>query len=141
MTTITTDPVAHRWARTGTDSELLPFALRADGSLCAGLGLLVAMAADPLARLSGLSPTTEWVVGAALVAYGALLYLAARVRGIRRIGIGVLVGNIVFAAVVTAVLAADWLPLTAFGVATTLVFTAGTLGFAGLQYLGVRKLA
>ncbi len=38
-------------------------------------------------------------------------------------------------------LVAGWLPLTAFGVAATLAFTAVTVGFAYLQYLGVRRLA
>ena len=76
MTAITTGPVAPRAATTGPESQLLRFALRADATLCAGLGLFVAMAADPLSRLSGLSPTAEWIVGASLVAYGALLYLA-----------------------------------------------------------------
>ena len=47
MTAITTRPV-----RDSTDS-LLRFALRADATLCAALGLLIAMAADPLSRLSG----------------------------------------------------------------------------------------
>ena len=33
--------------------SLLRFAMRADATLCAGFGLIVAMAADPLSRLSG----------------------------------------------------------------------------------------
>ncbi len=72
MTAITTRPV-----RESTDS-LLRFALRADATLCGALGLFVAMAADPLSRLSGLSATSEWIAGAALVGYGVALYLAAR---------------------------------------------------------------
>ncbi len=140
MTAITTGPVAPRAATTGTESHLLRFALRADATLCAGLGLFVAMAADPLSRLSGLSPTAEWIVGASLVAYGALLYLCAGIAEVRRIGVGVLAGNVVFAVGVTVVLVVGWLPLTAFGVAATLAFTAITVGFACLQYLGVRRL-
>lgn len=141
MTALTTGTVASRAATPGTDTQLLRFALRADASLCAGLGLFIAMAADPLARLSGLSPTTEWAAGATLVGYGALLYLCARVANVRLVGVGVLAGNVVFAAAVTVVLAAGWLPLTAFGTAATVAFTAVTLGFAFLQYLGVRRLA
>jgi hypothetical protein len=72
MTAITTRPV-----RESTDS-LLRFALRADATLCGALGLLIAMAADPLSRLSGLSATSEWIAGAALVGYGVALYAAAR---------------------------------------------------------------
>jgi hypothetical protein len=135
MTAINTRPV-----RESTDS-LLRFALRADATLCAGLGLLVAMAADPLSRLSGLSATSEWIGGAALVIYGAALFAAAGLPDVRRVGIGVLAGNVAFAILVTAVLVAGWLPLTELGVAATIAFTAATLAFAYAQYLGVRRLA
>ena len=135
MTAVTT---RHRPA-TPSDPQLLRFSIRADATLCAGLGLFVAMAADPLSRLSGLTPTAEWTAGAALVAYGALLYYAARLRDIRRVGVGGLTGNVAFTVAVVIVLAAGWLPLTPFGVAATVAFTAVTVGFAGLQYLGVRR--
>jgi len=135
MTAINTRPV-----RESTDS-LLRFALRADATLCAGLGLLVAMAADPLSRLSGLSATSEWIGGAALVIYGAALYTAAGLPDVRRVGVGVLVGNVAFAVAVTVVLVGGWLPLTDLGVAATIAFTVATLAFAWAQYLGVRRLA
>ena len=126
---------------TRSEAQLLRFAVRADATLCAGLGLIVAMTADPLARLSGLTPTAAWIVGAALVLYGAALYSAARVPDVRIVGVAVLVGNIAFTVAVVVVLAAGWLPLTAFGVAATLAFTAATVGLACLQYLGIRRLA
>lgn len=135
MTAITTRP-----ARDSTDS-LLRFALRADATLCGALGLFVAMAADPLSRLSGLSATSEWIAGAALVGYGLALYVAAGVPDVRRVGVGVLVGNVAFAVLVAVVLIAAWLPLTAFGVVSTIGFTILTLAFAYAQYLGVRRLA
>jgi hypothetical protein len=135
MTTINTRPVHE-----STDS-LLRFALRADATLCAGLGLLVAIAADRLSRISGLSPTSEWIAGAALVGYGVALYVAAGLHDVRRVGIAVLAGNIAFAVAVVVVLIAGWLPLTEFGVAATLAFTVVTLAFAYAQYLGVRRLA
>ena len=124
----------------GGDS-LLRFALRADATLCAGVGLLVAMAADPLSRLSGLSATSEWIGGAALVIYGLALFTAAGLPDVRRVGVGVLAGNVVFAFLVTVVLVARWLPLTELGVVTTIAFTVATVGFAYVQYLGVRRLA
>jgi hypothetical protein len=99
------------------------------------------MAADPLSRLSGLSATSEWIAGAALVAYGAALYVLAAVAFVRRIGVGIVVANVVFAALVLAVLTAGVLPLTAAGVAMMLAVVAATLGLAHLQYLGVRRLA
>jgi hypothetical protein len=128
-----------RPARHASDS-LLRLALRADATLCAALGLVTAVAADPLSRLSGLTATSQWIAGAALVAYGAALYLAAGVPDIRRLGLGVFVGNIAFAVVTAVVLIAGWLPLTGFGVASTIAFTAATLAFAYAQYLGVRRL-
>jgi hypothetical protein len=135
MTAINTRPV-----RESTDS-LLRFALRADATLCAGVGLFVAMAADPLSRLSGLTSTSEWIAGAALVIYGVALYMAAGLSDVRRVGMGVLAGNVAFAILVTVMLVAGWLPLTELGVATTIVFTVATVGFAYAQYLGVRRLA
>ena len=130
----------HRGA-THTDAHLLRFALRADATLCAGLGLFVAMAADPLARLSGLTATADWIAGAALVAYGALLYSAARLADLRRVGGAVFAGNVSFTVATAVVLVAGWLPLTGFGEAATAAFTAITVIFAWLQYLGVRRLA
>jgi hypothetical protein len=135
MTAINTRPV-----RESTDS-LLRFALRADATLCAGVGLFVAMAADPLSRFSGLSSTSEWFAGAALVIYGVALYAAAGLPDVRRVGMGVLAGNVAFAILVTVVLVAGWLPLTELGVVSTIAFTVATVGFAYGQYLGVRRLA
>ncbi|WP_083410525.1 hypothetical protein [Mycolicibacterium rutilum] len=125
--------------RAPTDS-LLRFALRADATLCAALGLLIATAADPLSRLSGLSATSEWIAGVALVAYGTALYLAAGVPRVRRVGVGVLAGNVAFAATVAVVVTAGWLPLTEFGAVSVLTFAALTLGLAYVQYRGVRRL-
>jgi hypothetical protein len=149
MTAITTRPVreAREKARGNVaagapgDASLLRFALRADATLCAGLGLLIAMAADTLSRLTGLSPTSEWIAGAALVAYGATLYVLAGLPDVRRVGAFVLAGNIAFAILVAVVLVAGLLPLTELGAAATIAFTVVTLAFAYAQYLGVRRLA
>jgi len=135
MTAINTRPV-----RDSTDS-LLRFALRADATLCGALGLLVAMAADQLSRISGLSSTSEWIAGAALVIYGVALYAAAGLSDVRRVGVGVLAGNVAFAILVAVVLVAGWLPLTDLGVIATAAFAVVTLAFAYAQYLGVRRLA
>ena len=142
MTAITSRPVRDTRSdvAAGGDS-LLRFALRADATLCGAVGLFVAMAADPLSRLSGLSATSEWIGGAALVGYGGALYLAAGVPRVRRVGVAVLAGNIGFAVLVAVVLLAGWLPLTELGVVSTIAFTVLTLAFAYAQYLGVRRLA
>jgi len=124
-----------------SSDSLLRFAMRADATLCAGTGLMIAFAADPLSRLSGLSAASEWIAGAALVAYGAALYVLAAAPALRRIGVGIVVANLAFAVATTAVLAAGVLPLTAAGVAMMLATVVIVLGFAVLQYLGVRRLA
>ena len=145
MTAITTRPVRETRpnvaAGAASGDFLLRFALRADATLCAAIGLFVAMAADPLSRLSGLSATSEWISGAALVGYGVALYAAAGLPDVRRVGVGVFVGNIAFTVLVAVVLIAEWLPLTGLGVAATIAFTVVTLAFAYAQYLGVRRLA
>ena len=74
-------------------------------------------------------------------ATASALYAAARVPDVRRVGVGVLIGNVAFAILVAVVLIAGWLPLTAVGVASTIAFTVVTLAFAYAQYLGVRRLA
>ncbi|WP_066898927.1 hypothetical protein [Mycolicibacterium houstonense] len=135
MTAIVTRPLSD-----STDS-LLRFALRADATLCAGVGLLVAMAADQLARIAGLSATAGWLIGAALVGYGALLYVLAAVSGVRRVGVGVFTGNVAFAVTTVVALAAGWLPLTGAGVEMVLGFVVATAVLAWLQYRGVRRLA
>ncbi|MEH3141409.1 MAG: hypothetical protein PGN37_14770 [Mycobacterium kyogaense] len=137
MTAITHRPVG----ASRPDDQLLRFALRADATLCGGVGLFVAMAADPLARLTGVSATVGWLAGAALVAYGALLYSAARLTSIRHVGVAVLTGNALFVAAVVAVLVTGALALTGAGTALVLTFTAATIGLSWLQYLGVRHLA
>lgn len=141
MTALATRPLAHGTSRGRSDDSLLRFAMRADATLCAGGGLLIAMAADPLSRLSGLSATVEFVAGAALVGYGVALYVLAAAPGIRRIGAGIVVANVVLAVVAMAVLAAGVLPLRGAGVAMMLATIAATLGLSYLQYLGVRRLA
>lgn len=78
MTAITTRRVPD------TDHSLLRFALRADATLCAGVGLFVVMAADPLARLSGLPATAEWIGGAAFTAATAAL-TGLQYLGLRRL--------------------------------------------------------
>ncbi|MEW5808298.1 MAG: hypothetical protein AB1925_02505 [Actinomycetota bacterium] len=134
--------ITHRVSgATRPDDQLLRFALRADATLCGGVGLFVAMAADPLGRLTGVTATVGWLAGAALVGYGALLYSAARLAGIRRVGLSVLAGNAVFTAAVLVVLTTGALALTGAGTALVLTFTAATAGLSWLQYLGVRHLA
>ncbi|MDT5076367.1 MAG: hypothetical protein QOJ80_1004 [Mycobacterium sp.] len=133
--TITTRPLSD------SSDSLLRFAMRTDATLCGGTGLLIAFAADPLSRLSGLSSVSEWIAGAALVFYGVALYVLAAAPAVRKIGVGVVVANMVFAVIAVAVLVLGLLPLTGAGVAMMLATVAATLGCAAAQYFGVRRLA
>jgi hypothetical protein len=75
---------------------------------------------------------------------GALRHHALWTRGgagIRKIGVGIVVANVVFAVGAAAVLAAGVLPLPGAGVAMMLASITATLGLVYAQYLGVRRLA
>lgn len=135
------NPGLHTRPLSDSSDSLLRFALRVDGTLCSLTGLLMAFTADPLSHLSGLSATSEWIIGAVLVVWGFALYVMAAVPRIRRVGTGVLIGNLIGTVAVLGVLASGVLPLTAAGNVLVLAVMAVGLGCAWLQYLGVRRLA
>jgi hypothetical protein len=121
-----------------TDS-LLRFAMRADATLTGLCGLGVAFFADQISSLTGLTSGQEYAIGAFFVLAGLAVFTLAAAPNLRRVGIGIVAANIVFTLV--AILAAEALPMTATGVAATLATGVYTAAFAGLQYLGVRRLA
>jgi hypothetical protein len=120
-----------------TDS-LLRFAMRADATLTGLMGLAAAFVADPLSSLTGLTSIQEYSMGAFFVLYGLVVFGLAALPNLRRAGIGVVVANIIYT--VAAIVAAELVPMTAIGVALTLASGVYTVFFAGLQYLGVRRL-
>jgi hypothetical protein len=134
MTAIQSRPLS-----TSTDA-LLRFALRADATLTGLAGLAGALFADPMSRLTGLSPATEYLIGAAFVAYGLVVYGLAALPDLRRVGVGICVANVVSTLATLIIVLADAAPLTQAGIGATLVTCVYTAVFAGLQYLGVRRL-
>lgn len=122
-----------------SNDSLLRFAMRADATLTGLTGLAVAVAADPISRLTGLTSAQEYSMGAFFVLYGLAVFSLAALPNLRRAGLGVVAANLVYT--VAAVVAAELVPMTSIGVAATLASGAYTLAFAGLQYLGVRRLA
>jgi hypothetical protein len=74
------------------------------------------------------------------VFYGLVVFSLTGLPNLRRVGIGVVVANIISTVAAVAVVAADSLPLTAAGIAATLASGVYTAFFALLQYLGVRRL-
>lgn len=130
--------VQHRPLSDSNDS-LLRFAMRADATLTGLMGLAVAVAADPVSRLTGLTSGQEYSMGAFFVLYGLAVFSLAALPNLRRAGLGVVVANLVYT--LAAIAAAELVPMTSIGVAATLASGVYTLAFAGLQYLGVRRLA
>jgi GNAT superfamily N-acetyltransferase len=122
-----------------TDS-LLRFAMRADATLTGFAGLAVAAAADPISSLTGLTSIEEYGLGAFFVLYGLLVFSLAALPNLRRAGIGVVTANVVFTVAAVAAVAADWLPLSAAGIAATLASGVYTALFGVLQYFGVRRV-
>ncbi|AAS05018.1 MULTISPECIES: hypothetical protein [Mycobacterium avium complex (MAC)] len=120
-----------------TDS-LLRFAVRADATLTGLCGLAVAVAADPLSSLTGLTSFQEYIGGAFFVLYGLVVFSLGALPDLRRAGISIVAANAVFT--LAAIVAAGVLPLTGAGVALTLASAAYTAAFAAVQYAGVRRL-
>jgi hypothetical protein len=129
-------------ARLLTDSNdsLLRFALRLDATLTGLCGLAVAAFAGPLSSITGLNPTTEYVLGAACVLYGVVVYSLAALPKLRTAGLAVTAANLVCTVGAVLVVVEGIAPLTGFGVAVTLGTGVYTAVFAVLQYLGVRRL-
>jgi hypothetical protein len=137
MTAVT--PLPTRPFDDSTDS-LLRFAMRLDATLSGLIGLFIALMADALSALTGLSSIAEFSGGALLVLGGLAVYGLAAAPDLRRVGFGLIVGNAVLAAAALVVVAVGALPLTAAGIAATLA-TGGYFALMGyLQYLGVRRL-
>ena len=137
MTAVT--PLPARPFDDSTDS-LLRFAMRLDATLSGLVGLFIALLADSLSALTGLSSVAEFSGGALLALGGLGVYGLAAAPDLRRVGVGLIVGNVVLAVAVLVVVAVGALPLTAAGFAATLA-TAGYFALMGyLQYLGVRRL-
>ena len=137
MTAVT--PLPTRPFDDSTDS-LLRFAMRLDATLSGLVGLFIALMADSLSALTGLSSVAEFSGGALLVLGGLAVYGLAAAPNLRRVGVGLIVGNVVLTVAALVVVTVGALPLTAAGVAATLA-TGGYFALMGyLQYLGVRRL-
>jgi hypothetical protein len=134
MTALSTRPLS-----TSTDA-LLRFALRADATLTGLASLAVTAFANPLSTISGLSPTTEYLIGAAFVFYGVAVYYLAALPSLRTVGIAISLANAVGTIATLAIVMTDAAPLTETGIAVTLATGVYTAFFAYLQYLGVRRL-
>jgi hypothetical protein len=122
-----------------TDS-LLRFAMRLDATLTGLTGLLIAVGADPLSSLTGLSSLAQYGLGAFFVFYGLAVFSLAAAPDLRRAGMAVIIANIVFTVAAVAAVAAHALSLTETGISLMLASGCYTAAIGYLQYLGVRRL-
>jgi hypothetical protein len=115
--------------------------IRADGLVCAVSGAAIAVAAPWLDDILGIPLSVLLAVGVGLVAYAAVLLVLAR-RGAPAAGVcAVVAANVLWALASVAVVAGDWLTLTAAGTALVLLQAAAVAGLAGVELRTLRQAA
>ncbi|SER52316.1 hypothetical protein SAMN05216188_112103 [Lentzea xinjiangensis] len=117
---------------------MLKFALKLDGVASFGLGLLTVLIRPEIGMPVG------WQVGLGLfcVVYGVGVFLLGTRPGPdRRIVLLVIAGNLVWATDSVLTAAVKWFPLTTAGVVLVVAQGLAVLGFAVLQFLGLRRAA
>lgn len=125
--------------RTGTRDGLLRLAMRADAAITGLVGLAGVPLAGYLASTSGTTKAFEYSMAAFFVAYGVLVLWLASLPSVRRAGMAVVIGNLLYTVAAVVLVLADVFPLTATGVVLTLGSGIYTLFFAELQYQGWRR--
>jgi hypothetical protein len=134
MTAITTPRL-----KESTDS-LLRFAMRTDAILSGITGIASIPLAGWLAEISGTTKAFEYSVGAFFIAFAVgVFYLAAK-PSVRRAGLMVAIGNVLFTVASVALVLTDVFPLTTTGVVLTLGTAAYTAVIGELQYQGWRRI-
>ncbi|NKE58973.1 hypothetical protein FXN61_20030 [Lentzea sp. PSKA42] len=117
---------------------MLKFALKLDGVASFALGLLTLLIRPEVGMPTG------WQIGLGLfcVVYGLFVFtLGTRAVPDRRIVLLIIIGNLVWG--VDSILTAElkWFPLTDAGVAMVLAQALAVIGFAVLQFIGLRSAA
>jgi hypothetical protein len=126
--------------RSGTRDGLLRTAMRADAVITGVAGVAGLPLARWLSEISGTTTTFEYAVGAFFVAYGVLVFGLSRLPSVRRAGMAVVIGNLLYTVAAVALVVADVFPLTTTGVVLYLGSGVYTAIFAELQYQGWRRL-
>ncbi|SOX55106.1 hypothetical protein MAAFP003_3788 [Mycobacterium ahvazicum] len=125
--------------RTGTRDGFLRLAMRADAAISGVAGLAGVPLAGWLAATSGTTTAFEYGMAGFLISYGVLVLWLASLPSVRRAGMAVVIGNLLFTVAAVALVLADVFPLTTSGVVLTLASGIYTLFFAELQYQGWRR--
>ena len=134
MTAITTPRF-----KESTDS-LLRFAMRADAVLSGLAGIAGIPLAGWLAETSGTTKAFEYSMSAFFIAYGLAVLALAQLPSVRKVGIVIAAGNLLYTVAAVVLVLSDVFPLTTTGVVLTLATGVYTMVFAELQYQGVRRI-
>jgi hypothetical protein len=122
-----------------TDS-LLRFALRTDAILSGIAGIAAIPLAGWLAETSGTPIAFEYGMGAFFIVFGVGVFWLAAQPSVRRAGLAVAIGNLLFTIACVVLVLADVFPLTTTGVVLTLGTGVYTAAIAELQYQGWRRI-
>lgn len=121
-------------------SPLLRNALALDAAACAGMGLLLAMAAGPLAAPLGLPETLLRGAGILLLPCAALLAVLASRRILPRFAVYAVIGiNLVWIVDSLAILLMGWFAPTGLGIAFVLGQAAAVAIVTELEVIGFRR--
>lgn len=130
------DPFAATWA------PLLRKVLLLDGLASGTLGVAHLALAGVLDSALGMPAWFLLTIGAVLVIWAAVVSWVGTRALIRRPGIWAVIGlNVVWAVDSVVLLAAGWFDVTVLGEVFVLAQAVAVLGFAALQYVGLRRVA
>jgi hypothetical protein len=133
MTATTTPKLAQ------SHDSFLRFALRLDAT-CSGLmGIAGIPLAGWLAETSGTTKAFEYSVSAVFIAFALGVFVLAARPSVKRPGIVIAVGNLLYTVASVVFVLVDVFPLTATGIVLTLAAGVYTLVMAELQYQGWRR--
>jgi hypothetical protein len=120
--------------------SFLRFALRADATCSALMGIAGIPLAGWLAKTSGTSIAFEYAMSVFFIAYGVGVFALAARPSVKQAGIVIAAGNVLYTVASVVFVLAGVFPLTTFGVVATLAVGVFTLVMAELQYQGVRRI-
>jgi hypothetical protein len=114
--------------------------LLVDAAISAGTGVLLMRMAEPLAGLLGLPSALLFEAGLSLLPFAALvIYLATRSRLPRPFVWTVIACNALWAVDSIALLFTGWVAPTGLGITFVIAQAVLVLGFAELEYVGLRR--
>ena len=123
-----------------SSDSLLRFALRADATASGVMGIAGIPLAGWLAEVSGTPVAFEYTVSAFFIAFAVGVFALAARPSVKRTGIVIAAGNVLYTVATVVFVLADVFPLTTVGVVLTLATGVYTLVMAELQYQGVRRI-